>query len=86
LIPLQYAQGDAGRRVLSEVRAIIKTRTHDEWLASFGDDDVCLTTVGESPSIPAAPGPALGADTDRILDSAGLDRARRAALRAAGVI
>jgi crotonobetainyl-CoA:carnitine CoA-transferase CaiB-like acyl-CoA transferase len=86
LIPLQHAQGDTGRRVLSDVRAIMKSRTRDEWLAQFGDDDVCLTSVEDPAPVQDLDGPALGADTDRILESAGLDGARRAELRAAGVI
>jgi alpha-methylacyl-CoA racemase len=45
LSPLQGAQGDAQRRVLADVRAIIRTRTRDEWLAAFADADVCLTPV-----------------------------------------
>jgi crotonobetainyl-CoA:carnitine CoA-transferase CaiB-like acyl-CoA transferase len=31
--------------VLADVRAIIRTRTRDEWLAAFADADVCLTPV-----------------------------------------
>jgi crotonobetainyl-CoA:carnitine CoA-transferase CaiB-like acyl-CoA transferase len=88
LIPLQQAQGAAGDRVLAEVRGVMRTRTHDEWIATFAHDDVCLTTVEEQrpDAIASAPAPALGADTDRVLASAGIDGQRLATLRAAGVI
>jgi alpha-methylacyl-CoA racemase len=45
LAPLQAAQGDDQKRVLDDVRAIMRTRTRDEWLAAFADADVCLTPV-----------------------------------------
>jgi len=90
LIPLQHARGAEGHRVLSEVRAVMRTRTHDEWIALFAQDDVCLTTVddrsGERSGSGNVPAPALGADTDEVLAAAGIDEVRRAALRAAGVI
>ena len=38
------------------------------------------------PAPAAGPRPALGADTDAMLDAAGIDAAERARLRAAGVI
>ena len=91
LTPLQHAQGEEGARVLREVRSVMKTRTRDAWLAAFAADDVCLTPIAERvnagaerPVVPAAP--ALGIDTDQVLDEAGIDGDRRAALRAAGVI
>jgi alpha-methylacyl-CoA racemase len=89
--PLQHAHGEEGARVLREVRSAMKARTRDEWLAIFAGDDVCLTPVNpaEEPNAGVGDGPrapALGADTDRILEEAGIDTDRRAALRAAGVI
>jgi crotonobetainyl-CoA:carnitine CoA-transferase CaiB-like acyl-CoA transferase len=42
---LQGAGGDERRRVLADVRTILRTRTRDEWLAVFADADVCLTPV-----------------------------------------
>jgi alpha-methylacyl-CoA racemase len=89
--PLQHAHGEEGARVLREVRSVMKARTRDEWLAIFAGDDVCLTPVNPAEHSNAGIGdepraPALGADTDRILEEAGIDGDRRAALRAAGVI
>jgi len=90
LTPLQHAQGEEGARLLREVRSVMKTRTRDAWLAAFAADDVCLTPIAEKVSaggerpVPAAP--ALGVDTDQVLEEAGIDGNRRAALRAAGVI
>ena len=99
LIPLQRAQGDERERVLDEVRAVMRARRRDEWLAIFADADVCLTTVHTpqqvlgDPHVVArgalretCPAPALGADTDALLGEAGIDAARRATLRTAGVI
>ncbi|MCU1384225.1 MAG: hypothetical protein JWL71_2922 [Acidobacteria bacterium] len=86
---------------VDEVRARLRTRTRDAWLAHFEDADVCLTAVyapeevAADPHIAARaampgsadiPAPALGADTDAVLDAAGVDAAERARLRAAGVI
>jgi len=45
LASLQDAHGDERARVLAEVRALMRTRTRDEWLALFADTDVCLTPV-----------------------------------------
>jgi alpha-methylacyl-CoA racemase len=89
--PLQHAQGEDGARVLREVRSVMKGRTRDEWLAAFAADDVCLTPVNPAGEPNAGIGdgpraPALGADTDRMLDEAGIPGDRRAALRSAGVI
>jgi len=92
LIAQQHARGDDGARVLGDVRAVMKTRTRDEWTASFADADVCLTPVHPavdralSPGEATRPAPALGADTDRVLDEAGIDDARRRSLRSSGVI
>jgi alpha-methylacyl-CoA racemase len=83
-----------------EVRSMMRTRTRDEWMARFADADVCLTKVhtpDEATVDPHAivrgalrretrPAPALGADTEVLLDEAGVDPGRRAALRRAGVI
>jgi alpha-methylacyl-CoA racemase len=108
----QDATGAERHRIWSEVRAIMRTRTRDEWLAVFGDADVCLTEVATrdealddphfaargliarhegvtyvtSPGIDVRPSPALGADTDRVLDDAGIDASERARLRSGGVI
>ena len=85
----------------ADVRARIRTRSHDAWLAHFDGADVCLTTiyrpeeVAADPHVAARrampggsgqPAPALGADTDAILDAAGVDAAQRERLRAARVI
>jgi len=84
-----------------DVRARMRTRTHDAWLAHFDGADVCLTTIyrpeeiaadphiaarGAMPGRDGRPAPALGADTDALLDAAGIDAAERARLRAARVI
>lgn len=84
-----------------DVRERLRTRTHDAWLAHFDGFDVCLTTVyspeevavdphivarGAMPGANGRPAPALGADTDAILDEAGVDAGQRARLRGAGVI
>jgi alpha-methylacyl-CoA racemase len=45
LAPMYDAAGDAQSRALDEVRALMRTRTRDEWLAHFADIDVCLTPV-----------------------------------------
>ena len=112
LAPLQTAQGEERARVLAEVRALMRTRTRDEWLAMFAGADVCLTpinTLAEAiddphlaargviaraggttyitpPGVKVRPAPALGADTDAILEEAGIDSTQRTALRRAGVI
>jgi alpha-methylacyl-CoA racemase len=112
LAPLQAAHGGARQRVLEEVRAIIRGRTRDEWLAIFADADVCLTPVKsfeealadphltERGAISRAggltclgahrpdirPAPALGADTDEVLEAAGFDAAERWRLREGGAI
>ena len=83
---------------VEDVRAKMRERTRDEWLARFADADVCLTTVDTLP--PSPPGgfggtgkggtpseaPALGADTDDELEAAGIDPEARRRLREAGVI
>jgi crotonobetainyl-CoA:carnitine CoA-transferase CaiB-like acyl-CoA transferase len=112
LAPLQHAQGDERARVLQDVRAVMRGRTRDEWLARFAGADVCLSTIHTLDEAAADPhvvdrglvsrvegavhvkaanvqvrsAPALGADTDDLLESAGIDAAERARLRAAGVI
>jgi crotonobetainyl-CoA:carnitine CoA-transferase CaiB-like acyl-CoA transferase len=84
-----------------DVRARLSTRSHDAWLAHFEGADVCLTTVyapaevaadphlaarGALPDGNARPAPALGADTDALLEAAGIDEAARVRLRSANVI
>jgi alpha-methylacyl-CoA racemase len=128
LAPLQQAQGEERARVLEQVRAVMRSRTCDEWLALFADADVCLTAINTVPEalgdphlvarravteldgttyiaapititddaspagwdaargIRVRPAPALGADTDDVLEQAGIDADRRAALRQGGVI
>jgi alpha-methylacyl-CoA racemase len=98
LVPLQYAQGEERARVVREVSEVIRSRTRDQWLSAFSDADVCLTTlytpeeVEDDPHVVARAAvstvhaPALGADTDAVLDAAGIDAVERARLRAAGVI
>ncbi len=82
-----------------DVQARLRTRTRDEWLADFAGADVCLTEVhtpeeaARDPHLvarlgdaPTASAPALGADTDAVLDAAGIGAAARARLRGSGVI
>lgn len=42
---LHDTPGEEQARALYEVRAIMKTRTRDEWLTHFADSDVCLSAV-----------------------------------------
>jgi alpha-methylacyl-CoA racemase len=112
LAPLQHAQGDEGARVLREVRAVMRSRSRDEWLAGFAGADVCLTPIYTLEQALADPqvvarglvahdagtayitaphaevrrAPALGADTDAVLDAVGIGAVERKRLRAAGVI
>ncbi len=94
LIPLQHTAGAEGERVLHEIRAVMQTRTLDDWLSHFSGVDACLTRVaphamaGENTSARGgvATAPALGVDTDAVLDAAGFDAARRQLLRRSGVI
>jgi crotonobetainyl-CoA:carnitine CoA-transferase CaiB-like acyl-CoA transferase len=99
LIALQHASGNEGARILSEVRAIVRGRTRAEWLAIFSDADVCLTPiltpaeVARDPQVVArgllarsGSGPTLGADTDAVLEAAGLNGDERERLRRAGVL
>jgi crotonobetainyl-CoA:carnitine CoA-transferase CaiB-like acyl-CoA transferase len=87
LIPLQHARGDEGKRVVDEVRTLMRARTSGEWTALFAGRDVCLTRL-EMPDRMhrAGAAPALGADTDAVLGEAGVAVDDRAALRRAGVI
>lgn len=85
---------------VDDVRAVMRSRTRDAWLAVFADADVCLTTVYTRDEVLAdphlaargalprevGPTPALGADTDALLDEAGINSGRREVLRASGVI
>ena len=82
---------------VDEVRAVMRGRTRDEWLARFADADVRLTRVYAPEEVAADPHvitrhatadaipapPSLGADTDAVLDAAGIDDTTRARLRAA---
>ena len=92
LIPLQHARGEAGERVLRDVRAVIRTRTRDDWIAQFAGAGVCLTPVAHPPGrahgseAEAQAAPALGADTDVVLAEAGIGEAARADLRRRRVI
>jgi alpha-methylacyl-CoA racemase len=99
LKPLQHAPEPERTRVLNEVRTVLRTRTRAEWLQRCEGDDVCLTAIhtpeeaiadphvrATSPEGDSHPAPSLGADTDVVLEQAGIDAAARAALRAAGVI
>jgi alpha-methylacyl-CoA racemase len=99
LVPLQQAQGERRARILREVRDVIRSRTRDEWLAAFADADVCLTTiytpeevegdphvVARGKAFTGAAAPALGADTDEVLEAAGITAPERARLRAKGVL
>ena len=45
LVALQYAAGEEGARVKEELRTIFASRTRDEWVAFFRDQDVCLSPV-----------------------------------------
>jgi alpha-methylacyl-CoA racemase len=45
LTSLQHAAGEARASVLRDVRNIMRSRTRAEWLDTFADADVCLTTV-----------------------------------------
>jgi crotonobetainyl-CoA:carnitine CoA-transferase CaiB-like acyl-CoA transferase len=79
----------------------MRMRTHDAWLAHFAGADVCLTTIytpeevaadphiverGAMPGADGRAAPALGADTDAILDAAGIGATERERLRASHVI
>jgi crotonobetainyl-CoA:carnitine CoA-transferase CaiB-like acyl-CoA transferase len=89
LIPLQHAEGHERMRVMDEVRAIMRSRTESEWLALFGDADVCLTPVlaPEDVTIDArGVAPALGAHTDEVLAAAGISQGERERLRRQQVI
>ena len=99
LISLQHASEPERTRALNEVRAAIRARTRADWLERFAGDDVCLTAISTpeeamadphvratSPAAAGGPAPALGADTDAVLEQAGIAAAARATLRAAGVI
>jgi alpha-methylacyl-CoA racemase len=99
-------------RALEEVRALMRTRTRDDWLEWFADVDACLTPIHSVDDVLVDPhvvargavrradgvtyvgaarervtrAPALGEHTDEVLGAIGVDVARRAELRAAGVI
>ncbi len=85
---------------IEQVRGVMRTRARDEWLAIFADADVCLSTVHTPAQVAVDPhivarglmstpgrlAPALGADTDEMLETAGISAAERARLRASGVL
>jgi crotonobetainyl-CoA:carnitine CoA-transferase CaiB-like acyl-CoA transferase len=73
---------------VDDVRRTMRSRTRDAWLALFADADVCLTSVDAHDGVAreSANAPALGADTDTLLEEAGLGPGRRDDLRRAGVI
>jgi alpha-methylacyl-CoA racemase len=72
---------------VDDVREIMRSRTRAEWIAHFADADVCLTPVQSTEAVvDETQAPALGADTDALLDDAGIDAEGRARLRAASVI
>ena len=98
LAPLQHAHGAERERVVRDVREVLRGRTRGEWLERFAGADVCLTTiytpdeVASDPHVVArgeprpAAAPALGADTDAVLEEAGITEPERARLRSARVI
>ena len=68
-IPLQHA------RQFDAIRAVLRSKTRDEWLAVFEGVDTCLTPVIERGSRAKASvgrrsdrSPALGADTEAVLN------------------
>jgi len=82
-LPLQHA------RQFDQIRAVMRTKTRDEWLACFDGVDTCLTPVlkrSTEREAPAEQSPALGVDTDAVLAAAGVDAETRARLRKHGVI
>ena len=81
-VPLQHAAE------FDEIRAVMRAKPRDEWLALFKSVDTCLTPVLPPASAAATtvPAPALGADTDAVLAAAGIRDEARARLRASGVI
>jgi crotonobetainyl-CoA:carnitine CoA-transferase CaiB-like acyl-CoA transferase len=99
LIPLQHATGDDGARIVEEVRAIMRSRPRAEWLEIFAGADVCLTPVYTPDDVAGDPhvvaralltstshAPALGADTDAVLEESGIGEEDRTRLRRSGVI
>jgi alpha-methylacyl-CoA racemase len=85
---------------IDHVRSVMRTRAREAWLAIFADADVCLTTVHTPADVtvdphvvargllstPGRKAPALGVDTEEILEGAGISADERARLRAAGVV
>jgi len=98
LAPLQHAHGAERERVVRDVREVLRGRTRGQWLERFAGADVCLTTiytpdeVASDPHVVArgeprpAAAPALGADTDAVLEEAGITEPERERLRSAHVI
>jgi crotonobetainyl-CoA:carnitine CoA-transferase CaiB-like acyl-CoA transferase len=98
LVPLQHAHGAERERVVRDVREVLRGRTRGEWLERFAGADVCLTTIYTPDEVASDPhvvargeprpsaAPALGADTDAVLEEAGITEPERARLRSARVI
>jgi len=65
-VPLQHA------RQFDEIRAVMRTKTRDEWLAWFDGVDTCLTPVversAEASRFGASHAPAVGEHTGAVLD------------------
>ena len=82
-VPLQHA------RRFDEIRAVMRTKTRDEWLARFEGVDTCLTPVADRGSERAASAeraPALGEHTNEVLAAAGIRQPELARLRDRGVV
>jgi crotonobetainyl-CoA:carnitine CoA-transferase CaiB-like acyl-CoA transferase len=60
-IPLQYADWDAQAMMFTELDALFASRARDEWIAHFGDDEVCVAPV-------LALGEALALHADRVVE------------------
>ena len=69
-----------------DVSAIVRGKTFAEWQRIFEGADICLTPVLPPEDPPRSPAAALGADTDAVLDQAGIDKTERSRLRKNGVI
>jgi len=69
-----------------DVRAILRGKTLDDWQRVFAGADVCLTPVQPPAPDDGVQAAKLGADTDQVLEAAGIGSAERARLRDAGVI
>ncbi len=75
LVGLQYATGEEGARVRTELERIFAFRTRDEWVSIFRDRDVCLSpvlSVGEAFDHPNAKAREMVVDVES--PSGGTDR------------